>query len=359
MRPDDDLDSTLTRIGADAGPPIDPVFANRLDGALRVAHAEQLTERDRRSIWIPVTAGLSAVGALIVGVMILVASVNGAANDEVVMTAATGTDVVIPGELVMDGTPGLRLPDGTRISVGPNGEAVVDGVVLGPGAEAVVIGGRLEVVDVDPVDSADADRASPPSPSLTTAPPVTSRPDDAAPGTDPPTNGSTTSSIGRPDTDAARSDGAGDDGVPGRSTTVPATSTTGDRQTTSPTGATSSTRPGSNSTTAPTSSTVVSTTTAAPRPASLVVTATALPRGRVLLEWMVHNLDPAAGPLAGFRVEAAVGDRVSTLVVIRSPSARSATIERLAATDATFRIEAIDNVGHVLLASEAVAQPAP
>jgi hypothetical protein len=358
---DNDLETTLERLGADGGPPADPAFANRLDAALRTAHAERLTEQRRRSLWLPIAAAVSAIATVIVGVMFWMAVVDGEASSDLVMTAATDTDVVLPGEATTVGTPGLLLPDGARILVGPNGEAVVDGVVLGPGAEAVVTDGRLELLE--PADRDNPDLASVP----TTEPPPTGPADAGSPDTDPSTT-RTMSDSTTPVTDAAtdrtRPDGdRGDDQRdPGRSTTVPKTSTTDDRRTTATSSGPSTSRPqqtSSTAETAPTRPTAAPTTTTTSEAASVTLTATALPRGRVRLDWETTNIGAAPGTPAGFRVEAAVDDRASTLVVIRSPSVRSTTIERLAAADAVYWVEALDSDGNIVAASNAVTQPAP
>ncbi|MCP3912619.1 MAG: hypothetical protein GY929_21650 [Actinomycetia bacterium] len=366
----DDLESTLTQLGADDGPPVDPVFANRLDTSLRTAHLEQLTQPRRRSIWAPVSAGVSAVAAIIVGVVIWSVAFTGGSATEVVMTAAADTNVVLPGEDVTAGSPGLHLPDGTRILVGPDGEAVVDGVVLGPGAEAVVNDGHLEVVD--PADPALPDLAAPgPSVPSDESPPGPSTSSSAASPSEP---GSTAAPFV---TDASNSGGGDDSG--GRSTTLPPTSTTVDERTSlgtatslapttpSPSNPTTvATAPSTSTTTTPptvttpvtTASTIVTTTPGRP---SIELTATAVPLGRVRLDWVVSGIADGAGGVdspAGFRIEALAGDRTSTVVVIRSGAARTATIERLAER-VSFRVIAIDAHGGILFTSNTVAQPAP
>ena len=370
MTTDDAVEQLLDRLGSSAGPAIDPQFADRLDAALRETHVAR-TSRHERSVWVPVAAALAGVAALVVGVLLAAAIFTAGDLSGAVLTAADDTTIVEPGEAASPGRPGQRLPDGTRIIVGPSGEAVVDGVVLGPGAEAVITDGRLEVVVPTGSD------------------PPTGAPSTGRPASEP--GGSTAPVDARPATDRdpvtdrnPGDDGPGDgDGVDGpgdsdRPTTPPPTgSTTTVRDpSTSRTDAPSTTRGESSTTTATapertrSSSTQPDTTPANPpttdasapttRPgAPTLDLATAIvPPGRVRLDWVIEGLGSEGATLAGFRLEADDGERISTVVLIRSPSTRTATIERLP-VDVSFRVHAIDDRGRVVASSPAVPQPPP
>lgn len=340
MNSDDDLETTLAQLGADDGPPADPGFANRLDAALRAAHSEQARDRRQRPVWVPVTAGLSALAAVVVGGLIWLVAFAGDPAADVVMTAAVDTEVVLPGEAASAGEAGLSLPDGTRIVVGPEGEAVVDGVVLGPGTEAIINDGGLDVIG--PARSAPPDRGGvvPETSEPTSIPPTMSTTGpDAADGSDRETSSSTQRSTSttneRPTTSA-----------PTTTTTRRPEPTDGSRATTTQT---SSTRP-----TTTTATTATTTATTDPAPLSIALSATPVPRSRIRLDWIVEGgPDPA-----GFRVEATEADRTSTILLIRSSGARSTTIERLP-PGVSYRVIAVTEDGTTLQSSNSVPQPSP
>lgn len=342
MTGDDNLDTTLTQLGAADGPPADPAFADRLDAALRTAHSAQVGERNQRSVWVPVTAAVSALAAVVVGASIWLVAFAGDPAAEVVMTAAVDTEVVLPGETVSAGEAGLSLPDGTRIVVGPEGEAVVDGVVLGPGAEAIVNDGRLDVTGparAAPIDpSADQPEAGDPTSGTAAGPRSTTVPE-----ADDGSGGGTSSSI-RPST--STSDERPTTSTPTTATTQRPRPTDDSRVSTTQT---SSTQPTTTTATTPTT-----TITTDPAPLSIELAATSVPRSRIRLDWMVEG-----GPApAGFRVEATVGDRTSTIVSIRSSGARSTTIERMP-SGVSYRVVAVAEDGATLQTSNSVPQPAP
>ncbi|MGI9612183.1 MAG: hypothetical protein ACR2QO_04685 [Acidimicrobiales bacterium] len=338
MTGDDNLETTLTRLGADDGPPADPAFANRLDAVLRAAHSAQLHDDHRRSVWVPVTAGVSALAAMVVGALIWLVAFAGDPAAEVVMTAAFDTQVIIPGEAASTGEAGLLLPDGTRIVVGLDGEAVVDGVVLGPGAEAVIDDGR---VVIGPARSAPTDRRGV-VPETSQATSLRSMASTTVPNADDDSDGDTSSSTRRP----TSSTGDGPATSAPTTATQPPEPTDGSRATSTQT---SSTRPTTTTAAAPTT-----TATTDRAPLSITLTAMAVPRSRIRLDWITEG----APDLAAFRVEAAAGDRTSTIVVIRSSGARSTTIERLP-PGASYRVVAIAEDGTTLQSSNSVPQPSP
>jgi hypothetical protein len=352
----DEVEAALVELGSDDGPTVDPAFANRLDAALRTAYAHQLDDVGRRPVWVPLSAGLSALAAVIVGALIWLGAFADQPAGDVVMTAAADTDVVIPGEEVSAGAPGLLLPDGTRIVVGPNGEAVVDGVVLGPGAEAVVTDGRLAVIGQGRVNSPPVG-AGPGSGDDGSAP-------SAAPGEPSPTSATGPGGGGGPDRDGEAGGGsASTRSGPSTTTDRPTTTATGPSSTrasdattttSAPSTVRSSTVPATTST-APSSTTAPTTVTTDSAPLTIDLTATAVSRARIRLDWIVEGTVPA-GELAGFRIETTLGDRTSTVVVIRSGEARSTTIERLPA-GVIYRVLAVDGDGTVLQTSNPATQP--
>lgn len=359
MTDEHDLTDQLDRLGASQTPPVDPAFADRLEAQLRVRHAEQVSIGTGRSPWWRPLAGLAGV----LGVVVLAAvSLTLLRPDEsvVVMTAAAATDVVLPGETATPGAAGLELPDGTRIVVAAGGEAVVGGVVLGPGSEALVVGGRIEVLGA-PDRETDPGDAGP-----TTSTPVVS----VAPTTAsdrPADDGGATG--GSTDGDGAR-DPVGDP----TTTTAPPTDsssttettagpepdrepTTSTNRATTTTSASAPSRPSTTVGRTTTSTTVSTTAPTSTRPAvdpSLELTVEATTPDRLVLTWELAGTDDPGS----WRIEAQRGDRVVTLVVLRDGSARTTTVARIDARGVGFRVVAVDERGDDLLTSEVVAQPA-
>lgn len=71
---------------------------------------------------------------------------------QLALASAVDTIVVLPDGTTIDGHDGLSLPEGAVVQTGPNGHAAVGNVDLGPGQQAVVEGGRLQVsVTVPPL----------------------------------------------------------------------------------------------------------------------------------------------------------------------------------------------------------------
>lgn len=339
MTADHDLERRLQNLGSAPGPSPDNGFTDRLDSHLRVMHAQELGASPRRPRWTPAIVGLIAIIAVI---FVATLSFDGATSAEVIMTAASDTEVVFPDERSVTGSEGLTLPEGTRIVVGSEGEAIVNGVILGPGSEAVVVAGdHIDVVVTTPVDPPPSDtgarpddRAAPglPAPWPSTTGPVPTR------STDPDQPATTTRTA--PTTDQAdRSTTIGTDETP---PTEPGPN--GTRPITSTTDAPSTTR----STSPP--STVPATTTTLEGPDGLVtLRATSVGTNRLRLDWVINgDLQPA-----GWLVQARSGDRISTVAVIRDGATRSATIER--SPRVSYLVEALDNSGQVL----AVSNPQP
>ncbi len=352
MTRDDDMVETLTHLGQTQGPAPDPAFANRLDAHLRTLHAAQEPSRGIRSLVVISVLGVAGV----VLAAVLSTTLIGREPAVVVLTAAAQTEVVLPGEAATQGVPGQRLPDGTRIVVSSGGEAVVGGVVLDQGTEAIVVGGRIEVLVVDDGDKEAGEIAA------TTRPVLRPEPADSLPPSSTPDrpDGTSPSTTGRPGASTAPSttEPRPDDPVTSPTTAPggdgPATTATTRPTTTSPPRTTASTRPTTTSSTRPTTTRGPSSTDGRPRPEpSIELSATATGDDRIVLTWTVEGVaDPDR-----WRVEALAGDRVATLVVLRDGTARTATVARIDARRAGFRVVALDADDDPLLTSRIVTQP--
>lgn len=301
MNRSDDAERRLEQWGSERPPAVDGMFANRLDDSLRQLARDRHPSRDRRPLWQPALMALSAVLLVVVGTIALTRSQDG--DGVLVMASASRTEVVLPnGELVV-GAAGLSLPDGASITVQENGSTVIGDVVLGPGSEAIVRNGQLEIV----------------------------------------IDGSTTSIVvRRPSTTAAEpSPDESTSTRPSTSSTEPSASTTSVSTTTPPT-TSATTRPAA--TPDRPSSTTTSTT---PDPDPEVALQWTQVDGRVRLTWTY------VGPptLAGWEVIILSGDRSRTLAVIRDPEARTLTVERLD-VPSSYVVIALDAEGATMVESE-------
>jgi hypothetical protein len=61
------------------------------------------------------------------------------------IASAVNTEVELPDGTTVEGSDGLKLPDGAVVRTGPDGRASVGNVDLGPGQEATVDGNRITV----------------------------------------------------------------------------------------------------------------------------------------------------------------------------------------------------------------------
>ena len=317
-------------------PPPDPAFVEMLDARLRVAHADARPAGGAALglgvRWLPALAVSTLLAVGLVGALALARGGDSAA---VVMTVASDTSVYLDGT-PMPGRAGLELPDGARIVVGPTGEAVVDGVVLSAGSEAVVVDDRVTLV------AADDELADRPPP-VSVAPPIT---------------GSTTT-ITRPEgdrrDDAPTSTALDADRTTTRPTTGdggPATSATVAPEPTRPTSTRpATTRPSTTPSSVATASSGATTATTAPAAGQISLTVTPVGDDRLRLEWAIG---PDLAPM-GWRVMAGAGDRQAILLVIRSGDARTATLIRAETVGRDLWVEAVDGAGHTLAASEPVA----
>ena len=101
--------------------------------------------RPRRRRW-PTTLVAAAFSAA--AVMIGVGSLRGS-NPEVRVSAASETVVRMPGGAVVEARPGLVVPDGAVLEVGPSGSVRFGDMSLGPGQRAIVDGGGLRIGRTD------------------------------------------------------------------------------------------------------------------------------------------------------------------------------------------------------------------
>lgn len=288
---------------------VDGAFANRLEARLRELAAEQHASRPVRPLWQPLA--LAAVSLLVVVVGVFALTGSSGDDDLLVMGVASDTQVVLPGGDVVVAREGLALSDGTRISVGPDGSAVVGDVVLGADTEAVIADGTVEIL----VD----ERSTTSAPPTTAARPATTRlPDDA------------TSSPSR--------DGDGTTTQPTTSTTTSRSSTTDGRETTT------------TSRTATTSTTSERSTTTAARP--IVELTWTESNGQVQLSWTYAGPDT----FAGWEVVVTSGDRGRTLALLRDPAARSLTVASLDAV-VSYRVVALAGDGVTIVESNSVEVP--
>lgn len=307
----------------EAQPSPDPAFANRLETDLRLMMAERSAPA-RRPWWQPAMALASVALVVIIGWLAL-ASSNG---EPVVVNAASDTELILPDGDSIVGTVGAELPDGTRISVGADGSAIIGGVVLDAGSEALVLDGRVVVIEPPP-------RGLPPA---TTAVPSSDRPSSSL---------STTSSSGPSDsptsTDASR---ASSPASPGPPTSRPPSTDSGPSTT-----ETTADRSSTTSTTSTSRSSTSATTTIGELVIDLEVTEDG--PSRWSLVWTVTGDRPG---IAGWDVEVVDGDRVRVIATLRGASVRSVSVER-PDIEVSYRVVARNADGAAVATSGTVAAP--
>ena len=172
-----DLDRRLREAGQSPVPPPDRAFATMLENRLRtgVPAPEPVLRpapRPARRAWFPV----AAVAAALTMVLGSVAVLRDGGEDVVRVASATDAVVVLPDGTVGPATPGLELPDGSRLQTGNEGHVVVGETKLGPKQEAKVRNGTVKP----------SPTTVPPKPSEPSNPPTT-KPTTRATDTKPPT----------------------------------------------------------------------------------------------------------------------------------------------------------------------------
>jgi hypothetical protein len=172
-----DLDRRLRDAGQAPVAAPDPAFATRLEhrllaGVLAPEPALPPARRPAHRTWFP-AAAVAAALTMVLGIAVL----RGGGEEVVRVASATDTVVVLPDGTVGPATPGLELPEGSRLQTGNEGHAVVGETELGPKQEAKVSNGAVK-------------------PSPTTVPPKPSEP------SNPPTTAPTATTL-RPKTTAS------------------------------------------------------------------------------------------------------------------------------------------------------------
>ncbi len=322
-----DLEQQLHRLGSTSQPAPDPAFANRLETDLRLLAIE--SQRAKRAIWRPVLGALAASLLVMVGVFSLM-RLSPTPSDELVMSTAHQTSLVLPDGTEVVAGDGTHLVDGTRIMVGSGGGAVIGSLVLLPGTVAVVVDGQIEILGPpesgEPVDAG--------SPSTTTSPttsPPTTRTESSGPTTTRP------------------SDGGVDEVEPQKTTTtVGTTSTTSDGSTTS------------GATTVSTVITSVPPSTTDPilvpgGPTSPVLQVEIVSDRRARLIWSALADDQ----VAGWVVMSENDGTIATVGVLRDPAARQVTVERPTEGAIDYWVAAKDSTGNVLQQSNVVTVNVP
>jgi hypothetical protein len=170
------LDRRLREAGQTPVPAPDPAFATMLEdrlraGALAPEPALRPTPRPGRRQWFPVAAVAAAL-ALVLGAAVVVQ--DGAGEGEVRVASATDTVVVLPDGTVGPATPGLVIPDGSRLQTGSEGRIEAGDTVLGPKQEAKVRKGTVKSSPTTAPPETPSEPSNPPgtAPTATTFPPV-------------------------------------------------------------------------------------------------------------------------------------------------------------------------------------------
>jgi hypothetical protein len=327
----DDLQRRLDALANEATPSVDPVFADRLDSHLRSLAAEPVPTPFLQRLLRPSVLVVAAMA--IAGAVFLVTRT--AEPTQLEFAAATGTSVSIPGDIaVTDGAQGLLLPEGTRITVGPDGSAEVGGVILEPGTVAVVVNGVVEVVELAPVQTV--------QPVPTTAPAAPTTETTASETTVAPTTTTEPTASTDADADAVVEP---DDGAATTTTSTPVAPTTSTTTTTQ---------------TPETTTTAAPTTTVPPEPTeppsgervqpSIALTITEGQNGQAVLTW---TIEPTDVEVAGWVVRRGRGENSEVAAVLRRPEVRR---QRVAVPDrnVAWQLVARDADGELIARSNIV-----
>lgn len=334
----DELNDRLNSWGKTSTPPVDGAFANRLEADLRVSTAPAAKRPGFG--WLLRPGVLVAAAVAIVG-GIFVANID--SSPQLQMTAAQGTTVSVPGVAdLQNGVAGLVLPDGTRIDVGPDGSAIVAGVVLEAGSSAEVVNGRLEITDTGLPNESPSDNPVPPA--TTSGPPETTPSATRVPPTVTPT----------PDTSTR----------PPQTSRPPSTTRVAPPVSTSTT-VVRDTPPPSTSAAPPPTTFVPPTTTLAPPPTTDAPPPTVVPgpptiniemgpirNRRSTIRWSV---DGDASEIAGWTIATRDGDSASVLATLRLARAFRLRVA-IPSRTAEFRVTA-RGAGGAMLARSAWVKP--
>lgn len=145
--------------------------------------------------WMKPALGAAAAVLAVLAILVPVTRDGGAPSRDLATTLASAVDTMVrlPDGRVVPGRPGLELADGTVVTTGDRGRAVVGSFRLGPNQTAIVVDGRLRVLTPTTLGP----RVTVPSISL---PPVGSSPSTTAPGSPPKESPASTTTVPpRPD----------------------------------------------------------------------------------------------------------------------------------------------------------------
>lgn len=339
---DDELHERLRRWGSDTPTPTDDAFADRLESHLRATAAADAPRRAPALVRPGLILGVLLVAVIALGSVWL----SRADEPEVlVMDDTSGATIVLPGGAPMAAMPGDELPDGTIIEIGPDGFAVVGGIVLPAGSEATVVMGVVELRVTAPPPTAEPPTGVPPD----DEPPSDVAPSETATPTSVPTATPTVAATPTPTPSVV---------TPGPATTPQprATPTPAATATPPPTVRPTSTPPPAPTITAVATSTpeVQPSPTAAAQP-TVTLERTNLGPRRARLTWTVTSPDA----VAGFEVQIRRGDEVRTAAVLREPGVRELTVERPQRDRVFYRVLARNADGEIVASSEEIRVTSP
>jgi len=146
----DDMHQHLTALGSSPVPAPDAGFADHLELQLRDMRAVGSTAGGSVRRWPATVAAVTfSVAVIAFGLSTIQPGV-----DTVRISSASGAQVHMPNGSVVEAEPGLAIPEGAWVEVGPSGSASIGELVLGPGQAAEVTPEGVvlaEIIDGDPV----------------------------------------------------------------------------------------------------------------------------------------------------------------------------------------------------------------
>jgi len=145
--PPSDLRDRLAWLGARRVPGPSPEFVAELEHRLigtppSDTEVVALASRRRGRVARAVVGAAAAVAAVLLAGALLGAFHQ---HQSVSLDKAVNTVVVLPSGQKVIGRVGLDLPNGSVVATGPNGHASAGSVTLGPGSQATVTHGQLQV----------------------------------------------------------------------------------------------------------------------------------------------------------------------------------------------------------------------
>jgi hypothetical protein len=321
-----ELDRRLRDAGQAPVPPPDPAFATMLEerlraGALAPEPSFRPAARPTGRRW-PAVAAVAAALAVVIGVGGVLR--GGGGEDEVRVASATDTVVVLPDGTVGPATPGLVIPDGSRLQTGSDGHVVAGETELGPKQEAKVNKGTVK-------------------PSPTTVPPKPSEPSNP-PGTAPT---ATTMPVVEPTTPPSTAPTPPTTATP-RPTKPPVVVTPTTKPTTRPT----DTKPTTTSTSGPTANTPTALKLDARYKGTTVKLQWSYYGGKDFAAYLVLRADGPGEPTYP------VNEKTTVVARITDPAATSFTETIADPAGRVYRVVAVDSERR-LIASSGAAKPQP